>query len=86
LSSSSVVIQIKDNGSGMTEAVQKRLFDPFFTTKPVGKGTGLGLAVSYQLIVEKHKGVLRCESEVGKGTSFWVEIPFYQLRSAVVYA
>jgi two-component system NtrC family sensor kinase len=86
LSSSSVVIQIKDNGSGMTESVKKRLFDPFFTTKPVGKGTGLGLAVSYQLIVEKHKGVLRCESEVGKGTSFWVEIPFYQLRSAVVYA
>jgi len=85
LSSSSVVIQIKDNGSGMTEAVKKRLFDPFFTTKPVGKGTGLGLAVSYQLIVEKHKGVLRCESELGKGTIFWVEIPFYQVRSAVIY-
>lgn len=70
-----VVIQIKDNGSGMTADVKNRIFDPFFTTKPVGKGTGLGLAISYQIVVEKHRGVLKCFSEPGQGTEFWIEIP-----------
>jgi signal transduction histidine kinase len=72
-----VVIKIADNGVGITPDVLKRLFDPFFTTKPVGKGTGLGLSISYQ-IVEKHHGVLRCESEPGKGAEFWIEIPLHQ--------
>lgn len=72
-----VAIRIADNGSGMTEAVKERLFDPFFTTKPVGKGTGLGLSISYQIIVEKHKGKLKCSSEIGKGTEFCIEIPLY---------
>jgi urea transport system substrate-binding protein len=52
-----------------------QLFDPFFTTKPMGKGTGLGLSISYQIVVEKHKGILRCESTPGKGTEFLIEIP-----------
>lgn len=74
-----VVIQITDNGPGMSEAVQQRLFDPFFTTKPVGQGVGLGLAISYQ-IIEKHGGRLKCHSLPGVGTEFTIEIP-----SATVY-
>lgn len=71
----SVLIQITDNGSGMTESVKAKLFEPFFTTKPVGKGTGLGLAIGYQIVVEKHGGVLGCESQPGRGTEFWIKIP-----------
>ncbi|MDY7021519.1 MAG: ATP-binding protein, partial [Cyanobacteriota bacterium] len=50
-------------------------FDPFFTTKPIGKGTGLGLSISYQIIVDKHHGKLECDSEIGKGTKFIIQIP-----------
>lgn len=53
-----IEIRIADNGRGMTEEVRSKLFDPFFTTKPVGQGTGLGLSVSYQIVVEKHGGKL----------------------------
>ncbi len=56
---------------------QKRLFEPLFTTKPVGKGTGLELAIAYQIILEKHKGKLSVASEVGRGTTFTIEL---QLR------
>jgi signal transduction histidine kinase len=73
--SQSVVIRIADNGPGMTEAVRERLFDPFFTTKPVGQGSGLGLSISYQIVVEHHHGVLTCTSVPGQGTEFWIEIP-----------
>lgn len=70
-----VSIHIADNGPGMSEEVHSRLFDPFFTTKPIGKGTGLGLSISYQIITEKHQGTLTCESTLGKGTEFIIEIP-----------
>ncbi|HEY9751195.1 MAG TPA: PAS domain S-box protein [Allocoleopsis sp.] len=70
-----VVIRIADNGPGMSEAVQRRLFDPFFTTKPVGQGVGLGLSISYQIVVEKHGGYLKCHSIPGQGTEFVIEIP-----------
>lgn len=70
-----VVIRIADNGIGMSEAVQQRLFDPFFTTKPVGKGTGLGMSISHQVVTERHKGSLRCLSTLGQGTELSVEIP-----------
>ncbi|WP_414578305.1 sensor histidine kinase [Anabaena sp. CCY 9402-a] len=73
-----VVVRIEDNGPGMTEKVKQKLFDPFFTTKPVGQGTGLGLSISYQIIVDKHSGILRCESELEKGCEFWIEIPLHQ--------
>jgi two-component system NtrC family sensor kinase len=73
-----VVIRIADNGSGIPEAVKQQIFDPFFTTKPVGSGTGLGLTISYQ-IIEKHGGQLRCNSEMGQGTEFVVEIPLQEL-------
>ncbi|MEG5064286.1 PAS domain S-box protein [Microcoleus sp. B3-A4] len=70
-----IVICIADSGPGMSEDVRKRLFDPFFTTKPVGAGTGLGLSISHQIVVEKHKGSLRCISAPGQGAEFWIEIP-----------
>ncbi|MDJ1182947.1 GAF domain-containing protein [Roseofilum casamattae] len=72
-----VVIHISDNGTGMTDTVRRKLFDPFFTTKPVGKGTGLGMSISYQIVVEKHKGLIECCSELGKGTRFSIEIPIH---------
>jgi two-component system NtrC family sensor kinase len=77
-----ITIYIADNGPGIAEQDRVRLFDPFFTTKPVGKGTGLGLSISYQ-IVEKHSGKLRCESALGQGAEFMIEIPIRQdLREA----
>ena len=75
----SVLIKIADNGPGMTELVRTKLFDPFFTTKPVGQGIGLGLSISYQIVVEHHLGVLTCNSQPGEGTEFWIEIPIQQL-------
>lgn len=77
--SPSVLIRIADNGPGMTELVKTRLFDPFFTTKPVGQGIGLGLSISYQIVVEHHLGVLTCHSKPGEGTEFWIELPIQQL-------
>jgi signal transduction histidine kinase len=73
------VIRIADNGPGMTESVKNHLFDPFFTTKPIGKGTGLGLAISHSIIQEKHRGNLRCESKLGQGTEFIIEIPLRKI-------
>ena len=69
------VIRIADNGIGINQDVKERLFDPFFTTKEVGKGTGMGLAVSYQIIVDNHQGELQYISELGKGTEFVISIP-----------
>jgi two-component system, NtrC family, sensor kinase len=73
-----IIIRITDNGSGMTEEVCRRLFDPFFTTKPLGRNKGLGLSISYQIVVEKHGGQLRCVSSPGEGTEFIIEIPVQQ--------
>ncbi len=69
-----VLIAIADTGPGMPKEIQKKIFNPFFTTKPVGKGTGLGLSTSYG-IVEKLGGQLKVESEVGKGTTFYITLP-----------
>jgi PAS domain S-box-containing protein len=71
-------INIADNGSGITEEIRQKLFDPFFTTKPIGKGTGMGLSISYQIIVEKHRGQLLCFSTPGKGAEFAIVIPSLQ--------
>ena len=73
-----VRITISDNGLGIPEAVQHRLFDPFFTTKPIGKGTGMGLSISYQIVVEKHQGTLECRSALNQGSQFMVTIPIRQ--------
>jgi signal transduction histidine kinase len=78
--SNRVVIRIADNGVGIKETVQKQLFDPFFTTKPTGKGTGLGMSISHQIVTEKHGGSLSCISSPGKGAEFIIEIPIQQLK------
>ena len=69
------VVQIADNGTGMTPAVQQRVFENSFTTKAVGKGTGLGLAIARQIVVEKHGGQLDFTSAVGQGTEFTITLP-----------
>lgn len=71
----SVQILIRDTGIGIAKDNLDRIFDPFFTTKKVGQGTGQGLAISYDVIVNKHKGRLQCESEPGKGTTFTITLP-----------
>jgi len=73
-----VAIRISDSGLGIDEETRSHIFDPFFTTKPVGQGTGMGLAISYQIIVEKHRGILTCESAPGKGAEFLIQIPIRQ--------
>jgi two-component system NtrC family sensor kinase len=73
-----VKIAIADNGNGIPESIQTQIFNPFFTTKPVGKGTGMGMAISYQIITEKHGGTLRCFSTPEKGTELEICIPVKQ--------
>ncbi len=72
-----IEIVLSDTGCGIPAEQMKRIFDPFFTTKPVGKGTGLGLSVS-RSIIESQGGKIRCESEMGKGTTFIMELPNQQ--------
>jgi predicted CoA-binding protein len=69
-----VVVEIEDSGPGIPESIQPKIFDPFFTTKPPGKGTGLGLNISYNVIVHKHKGQINLSSRPGK-TIFQVRLP-----------
>ena len=70
-----IELRIQDNGVGISEFVKQCLFNPFFTTKPVGKGTGMGLAISYQIITEKHQGSLECISTSGAGAEFIIYLP-----------
>ncbi|MCD6429661.1 MAG: PhnD/SsuA/transferrin family substrate-binding protein [Deltaproteobacteria bacterium] len=67
--------RITDNGPGIMPENMERIFDPFFTTKPVGKGTGLGLNISYDIITNKHNGSLTVESVIGQGTTFTIALP-----------
>ncbi|MEG5176073.1 AAA family ATPase [Microcoleus sp. B3-D7] len=69
------IICIKDNGVGMSEAVQEKIFDELFTTKEVGKGTGLGLALARQIVVEKHGGAIEVNSLLGEATEFTILLP-----------
>ncbi|MBD2182328.1 ATP-binding sensor histidine kinase [Aerosakkonema funiforme] len=71
----SVMISIADNGIGMTEEVKYHIFDHLFTTKTVGKGTGLGLAIAKSIVESTHNGKLSCNSVLGQGTEFLIEIP-----------
>jgi signal transduction histidine kinase len=72
---STVEIRIRDNGDGIPEQVKKRVFEPFFTTKPTGSGTGLGLSMSFDIIVQQHKGDLRVDSEPGEFAEFIITLP-----------
>jgi polar amino acid transport system substrate-binding protein len=74
-------IEIEDNGPGMTEDVRKHVFEPFYTTKPVGEGTGLGLSVSYFIVVNHHYGTIDVNSVSGKGTKFIIRLPLEKVRS-----
>ncbi|MGF1522014.1 MAG: sensor histidine kinase [Leptolyngbyaceae cyanobacterium] len=78
LESSWVQIEFSDNGAGIPEPVRQRIFEPFFTTKEIGKGTGIGMSISYQVVTEKHKGRLHCESSPYAGTTFTIQIPVVQ--------
>ena len=73
-----VAVRIEDNGCGMTQTVRQKIFEPFFTTKPVGKGAGIGLTISHEIVVEQHGGKLTCISAPGEGTEFIIEIPLNQ--------
>ncbi|MGD1940402.1 MAG: sensor histidine kinase [Leptolyngbyaceae cyanobacterium] len=73
-----VQITIADNGLGIPAEIQDRIFEPFFTTKAVGKGTGMGMSISYQIITERHQGKLECFSTPGQGTKFVIQIPIRQ--------
>ena len=70
-----VEIRIRDNGTGMSEAVQAKIFQPFFTTKAVGEGTGLGLSLSHDIVTTGHGGSLAVESQEGQGTKFIIILP-----------
>lgn len=72
------VIRISDNGLGIPEEIRAKIFEPFFTTKLLGRGTGLGLFISHQIISENHSGTIECRCESGKGTEFIIEIPIQQ--------
>ncbi len=74
LDSSQILVRICDNGPGIPRAIQSKLFDPFFTTKEPGKGTGIGLAICYQ-IVEKHRGKIEVISSLGGGAEFAIALP-----------
>jgi signal transduction histidine kinase len=76
-----ITIHIADNGPGIPQDIQPKLFDAFFTTKPEGKGTGLGLSISYQIVIEQHGGRLRCNSLLGQGTEFIIELPVEDLSN-----
>jgi signal transduction histidine kinase len=70
-----VLISIGDTGTGIPREVQDRIYDPFFSTKEVGRGTGQGLAIARSVVVDKHGGELRFETEEGKGTTFFIRLP-----------
>jgi signal transduction histidine kinase len=80
------VIAIADTGGGIPEHVRERIFDPFFTTKEVGKGTGQGLAIARAVVVDKHGGELTFETEVGKGTTFFIRLPIAGVPQAALQA
>lgn len=70
-----VEIRVEDTGTGIPASIRHKVFDHFFTTKGVGKGTGQGLAIAHAIVVHKHAGTIRFESEEGKGTTFIIRLP-----------
>ncbi len=70
-----VYIRIQDNGVGMDKSIQKRIFEPFYTTKDIDEGKGLGLSISYFIIVNDHGGTIEVASEIGEGTTFTIGLP-----------
>lgn len=77
----SIYVDISDTGTGIPEGIRNRIFDPFFTTKGVGKGTGQGLAIAYNVVVEMHKGKLFFDTKEGSGTTFHIVLPIHLLST-----
>jgi signal transduction histidine kinase len=71
----SVMVSVKDNGNGIPGAIKEKIMQPFFTTKPTGEGTGLGLSLSYDIVVKGHGGTINVESQEGEGSEFTVTLP-----------
>ncbi len=71
----SMEIKVKDNGIGIPEHIKDKIMQPFFTTKPTGEGTGLGLSLSYDIVVKGHDGKIEIESKEGEFTEFTIAIP-----------
>ena len=82
LDGDTVEIAVTDTGTGIPPAARDKIFDPFFTTKEVGRGTGQGLAIARSVIVNKHGGTLRFETECGKGTTFFIRLPINPVEMA----
>ncbi len=70
-----VVIKVKDNGNGIPDAIKEKIMQPFFTTKPTGEGTGLGLSLSYDMVVKGHGGSIKVNSQGGEGSEFIITLP-----------
>ncbi len=81
-----VEIRVEDTGVGIPENIRPRVFDMFFTTKEVGQGTGQGLALVHAIVVEKHGGTIRFETEPGRGTTFIVRLPIGEPAGLLVAA
>ena len=70
-----IIISVKDNGNGIPENIKEKIMQPFFTTKPTGEGTGLGLSLSYDIVVKGHGGSIRVNSVEGEGSEFIIQLP-----------
>ena len=70
-----LLIKVKDNGNGIPDAIKDKIMQPFFTTKPTGEGTGLGLSLSYDIMIKGHGGKLEMESTENEGTKFTIILP-----------
>jgi signal transduction histidine kinase len=81
-----IEIRVRDNGIGMSPDVVEKLFTPFFTTKPAGEGTGLGLSLSYDIVVQQHNGQLTVDSKEGQYTEFIITLPRQQPGEAAAPA
>ncbi len=77
LSPTAAIVEVEDTGAGMTPEIRTRIFEPFFTTKPVGKGTGQGLAIVHNVIINHHHGEIEVTSEPGRGTKFTLKLPLH---------
>ncbi|MGA9295122.1 MAG: ATP-binding protein, partial [Ignavibacteriaceae bacterium] len=71
-----VEIRIADNGNGIPNKIKDKIFQPFFTTKPTGEGTGLGLSLSYDIVVKQHDGEIKVETKEGEGSLFIIMLPY----------
>jgi signal transduction histidine kinase len=77
-----VEVRVADNGTGIPAAVRHKVFDPFFTTKDVGRGTGQGLPLAHAVVVQRHGGSLRFETEEAAGTTFIVTLPLEPMHES----